>query len=143
MGQKLSGHCLCGAVKFTAVPEAKEMGVCHCEMCQRWTGGVYMAVHCEAVDIEDESSLGVYSSSDFAERVFCKVCGTSLFWRMKDGSFTAVSMQALDDRSGFKFTSEIFVDEQPSIYAFSNNTHRMTGPEVIAQFAQQQDPQNG
>jgi hypothetical protein len=134
MTSPLSGHCLCGAVTFTATPERMEMGICHCAMCRRWTGGAFMAVTCEDVRVADESQFGVYKSSSYGERCFCKACGTTLFWRMADGSHTAVSAQAFDDPSQVPLTSEIFTDEQPANYAFANQTTRMTGPEVIAAF---------
>ncbi len=87
MTKALSGHCLCGAVKFTAAPEKMEMGVCHCGMCRRWTGGTFMAVNAgDTVKItEGQKDLGVYKSSDYGERCFCKKCGTTLFWRMQGG----------------------------------------------------------
>ena len=72
--------------------------------------------------------MGVYKSSDYGERVFCSKCGSTLMWRMADGSHVSMSAQAFDDPSVFKFTSEIFVDEQPANYAFANETRRMTGP---------------
>ncbi len=116
-------------------------------MCRRWTGGTYMAVSCgsmDGLDVQGKDALGVYKSSDYGERVFCSKCGSSLMWRMADGSHVSVSAQAFDDPSVFKFTSEIFVDEQPANYAFANETRRMTGPEVIAYFTQKmQEPQNG
>ncbi|MBE7186270.1 MAG: GFA family protein [Methylobacterium mesophilicum] len=132
MNERLSGGCLCGAVRFTAIPKNDEMGVCHCGMCRRWTGGVFMAVDCEVLDIEDGAKLGVYRSSDYGERVFCAVCGSSLFWRMQDGSHSVVALQAFDDPSRFRFTSEIFVDEKPATYAFANETKKMTGSEFVA-----------
>ena len=90
------------------------------------------------VKVENEDSLRAYISSDWGERVFCAECGTSLFWRMRDGSETSVSMNAFDDVSGFVFTDEIFVDEKPANYDFANATHKMTGAEVIAAFSAQQ-----
>ncbi|MCV0424818.1 MAG: GFA family protein [Roseibium sp.] len=144
MSERLTGGCLCGSVKFTAVPTNDEMGVCHCEMCRRWTGGTYMAVSCgDSVAYEDEGALGVYKSSDYGERVFCKTCGSTIAWRLRDGSHTSLSAQAFDDPSIFKFTTEIFVDEQPDNYSFANETRKMTGPEVFAYYAKQQDPQHG
>lgn len=131
----LKGQCLCGAVTFTAAPVKQEMGVCHCSMCRRWSGGVFMAVECADLTIGDESQLGVYKSSDYGERGFCKTCGSTLFWRMQSGEgHAAVSLQAFDDPGQFKFASEIFVDEQPANYAFANGTKRMTGAEFIAAF---------
>ena len=131
----LTGQCLCGAVKFTATPAAMEMGVCHCSMCRRWSGGVFMAVDCgTSVVLDDPSQLGVYKSSGYGERCFCKACGSTLFWRMQDGSANVVAAQAFDDPSGFALVSEIFTDEQPATYAFANHTKRQTGAEFFAAF---------
>jgi hypothetical protein len=136
MAKTLNGHCLCGAVKFTATPEKMEMGICHCGMCRRWTGAAFMGVGAgSSVKITDgEKDLGVYKSSDYGERCFCKKCGTTLFWRMQGGGMTVVAAQAFDDPSQFKLTSEIFIDEKPANYAFANDTKKMTGAEFVAAF---------
>jgi len=39
------GGCLCGEVRFSAPDEVVEVGVCHCNMCQRWSGGPGFATH--------------------------------------------------------------------------------------------------
>nr|WP_256371442.1 GFA family protein [Stappia sp. ES.058] len=119
------------------------MGACHCSICRRWSGGVFMAVGCRGVEIEDPAAVGVYSSSGYGERVFCKKCGSSLIWRMRDGSHSSVSAQAFDDPRVFAFTSEIFIDEKPDSYSFADSTQKMTGAEVFALFAPNQDPQHG
>ena len=137
---EMSGRCLCGAVRFTAVPKAHEMVACHCGMCRRWSAGPFLAVSCgTSVKVEDETALGVFVSSDWAERLFCKFCGTSLFWRMRETGEIEVNAQALDDPSMFTFTAEIFVDEQPSNYAFAGERAGLTGAEVIAMFSQGKD----
>ncbi|HRE60339.1 MAG TPA: GFA family protein [Micropepsaceae bacterium] len=134
MTMPLHGHCLCGAVKFTATPKSMIMDVCHCSMCRRWSGGTFMGVDCGgSVKVEDESALGVYHSSDWGERCFCRNCGTTLFWRMRQGPpHVVVAAQAFDDVSRFSFDLEIFIEEQPPNYAFANKTKRMTGAEFIA-----------
>ncbi len=132
MSDELVGGCLCGAVRFTAVPLNDEMGVCHCGMCRRWSGGLFMAVECGTLAIDDETAVSVYRSSDYGERLFCRTCGSSLFWRMQDGSHIVVSLHALDDPSRFRFTNEIFIDEKPAAYAFANDTKKMTGAEFVA-----------
>ncbi len=132
----LTGRCLCGAVRFTATPRKPEMDVCHCSMCRTWTGGVFMAVPCgDSVSVENESSLKAFASSQWGERVFCADCGTSLFWRLRDGSETMVSVHAFDDIASFSFTEEIFIDEKPALYDFRNDTRKLTGAEVMAAFA--------
>ncbi len=131
----LSGGCLCGAVRFTAAPPSREVGVCHCGMCRRWTAGVFFAIDCGAtMKIEDDANLGVYKSSDWAERCFCKKCGTPLFYRLIGKNLHFVSAEAFDDRSGYVFASQIFVDEKPAYYDFANKTKTMTGAEVFAAF---------
>lgn len=135
MAEALKGGCMCGAVRFSAVPEKMEMGVCHCSKCRRWSGGTFMAVGCETVDFEDESQLKVFESSDWGERLFCNTCGSTLLWRMKTGEHFALSVQAFDDPGAFKFTSQIFVDEKPDTYAFADETINMTGAEFFASFA--------
>src|SRR5262245_28696634 len=135
----LSGGCLCGAVRFTAAPRDHRIGACHCSMCRRWSAGPFLGIECgSTVKVENADNLGVYRSSDWAERCFCKTCGTALFYRLVGKPFYAVSAEVFDDRSDFSFTSQIFVDEKPAYYEFANKTKNMTGPEVFAAFAKAQ-----
>ena len=134
--QTVKGGCLCGAVRFTAAPRNRHVDTCHCGMCRRWTAGPMFTLDCSGtLAIEDATQLGVYRSSDWAERCFCKQCGTSLFYRLVGRDFCAVSAETIDDNSGFTFTTQIFVDEKPGYYDFANQTKNMTGPEVFAAFA--------
>lgn len=130
-----SGQCLCGAVRFTAAPHGG-MHACHCILCRRWSGGVFLSVECgDSVEVEDPTALQTFVSSEWAERQSCRTCGSSLFWRMREGGLTAVSIQAFDDPSAFGFKDEIFIDQKPSTYAFAGDRPRLTGEEVFAQFA--------
>jgi hypothetical protein len=134
-----SGSCLCKAVQFTATPEKLELDACHCGMCRRWTGGINLTVPCRDLRVADESALGCYKSSDFAERLFCRTCGSSMFWRMQNSDgHVAVSFQSFDDQSELTFAEEIFIDEKPDHYAFAGSRPRRTGAEVIAAFQAQQ-----
>ena len=90
------GGCLCGAVRFTARLKNRDVGVCHCSMCRRWAAGPFFAMECEgAVQVADETNLGAYRSSEWAERCFCKKCGSVLFYRLVGKDFSAVSAEAL------------------------------------------------
>ena len=132
----MSGGCLCGTVRFTATPEGREIGACHCSMCRKWAAGPFLVLDCaDTLTVDDPTHLGVYRSSDWAERCFCKVCGTPLFYKLIAQNMYFVSAEAFDDRSGYALKSEIFIDEKPAYYAFANKTHTMTGAEVFAAFA--------
>ncbi|MPZ41418.1 MAG: GFA family protein [Rhizobiales bacterium] len=138
----MTGGCLCGAVRFSAAPAKREVGACHCGMCRRWSAGPFLVLDCErSLEIEDATNLGVYRSSEWAERCFCKQCGTPLFYRLVEKDFYAVSAEAFDDRDGYEFKSQIFIDEKPAYYDFANKTATMTGAEVFAAFALPADRQ--
>ena len=141
MKNSLKARCLCGAVQFQASPVSLEMGVCHCSMCRRWSGGVLMSVHCgEGVEFKKQDGLMVYNSSLWGERLFCKFCGSTLIWRTKERNSYMVSVQAFDDPSVFKFTHEIFMDEKPKNYSFSNKTKTMTGAEAFSMLVSPHKP---
>ena len=132
----LKGSCLCGACTFTATPVGNGANVCHCTMCRKWTAGMYMAVDCgTSVNFHDTTHLGIYRGSEWGERVFCKSCGTSLVWRMQDGSGSGVSMQAFDDPSQFVLQMQWFIDKKPDNYALVNETDTKTEAECFAMFA--------
>lgn len=103
-------------------------------MCRKWSGGVIVGVQCTKLDIADTSSLGLYQASEWGERGFCRHCGSNIFWRTQDGSFTTIFAGSLDDTTGFVLTTEIFVDEKPEFYSFVQETEKMTGAEVFAAF---------
>jgi hypothetical protein len=131
-----SGHCLCGAVKISAVLANHEAGACHCKMCQRWAGGPFVAIACTPeTTFEGQDAIGVYPSSEWAERGFCKHCGSPLFSRVKsDGSYY-LPVGLLDDTEDLTLVSEIFIDRKPSWYSFAEKTSQMTEAEVMAMFA--------
>ncbi len=131
----LSGGCLCGAVRFTAAPREHDVGVCHCGMCRKWSAGPFFALDVgSTLTVEDATDLGSYRSSEWAERCFCKKCGSTLFYRLVGKDYDVVSAEAFDDKTGFALTSQIFIDEKPAYYDFANKTKTMTGAEVFAAF---------
>jgi hypothetical protein len=130
-----NGSCLCGACRFTATPE-QGAHACHCGNCRKWSGGMFLAVHCgTSVVFNRDAPLARYGSSDWAERVFCARCGSSLVWQMKDGSSQIVSIQAFDSPGDFAIESQIYIDRKPGSYALANRTEMLTEAEVIARYA--------
>lgn len=131
----MHGKCLCGAVQFTAEPKMHTAGACHCSMCRRWTAGPFLAIGCgDSVKVQGEENLGIYKSSDWGERCFCKQCGTPLFWRTVPEGMTGVSINALEDLpTDLSLSHEIFIDDKPGWYGFlSDRSKKMTGAEFIA-----------
>ena len=127
-----SGKCLCAAVTFTADDVSPHVHACHCSMCRNWSGGPALAVQVGAIELTGSEHIGRYDSSAWAERGFCKRCGTSLFYRLKETNQHFVWQGTFDDQTPFHLAAEIYVDEKPSGYDFSGDHPRLTGAEFLA-----------
>ena len=134
------GGCMCGGVRFEITSDVSEAGACHCGMCRKFTGGVFLAVRVPTggMTFTRDEALGVFKSSDWAERGFCKICGSSLFYRVTmPGPMQGelhVGLGTLDEANGIPLTSEIYIDRKPDGYAFAGSTAKMTEAEVVALF---------
>jgi hypothetical protein len=133
--EKISGRCLCGAVTFTAETENHDVSVCHCSMCNRWAGGISMFLEVKgAPQFDGAGNIGRYKSSAWGERGFCKVCGSSLFWKLAGEDRYSMSAGCIDDQSALVFTKEIYIEDKPAYYEFGNDTLKQTGEEAMAAF---------
>jgi hypothetical protein len=129
------GSCLCGAVRFTAASVSKHVGACHCGMCRKWGGGPLMAVDCGTdVSFEGEENISVFNSSKWAERGFCKQCGSHLFYRLKANNQYIMSVGLFNDDKMLVFDNQVFIDKKPPFYSFANKTNDMTEAEVFAKY---------
>jgi hypothetical protein len=129
----VSGHCLCGAVKFTAKLASHDVAVCHCGMCRRWTGGPLMYVDVAGAPVfEGAEAITVYRSSDTGERGFCSRCGSILFWKVAGEDRYTFTAGALDDPSTLVLTKEIFIEDKPAFYDFANATEKQAGTDAMA-----------
>ncbi len=135
---KHTGRCLCGTVQFATSMPHDTFSICHCGMCRRWSAGPFMSAHSEGpLEITSGAeSLAWYRGSKWAERGFCRNCGSTLFYRLANDPdrFTAVSVEALDDGGKFALNRHIFVDYQPKRYAFADDTPRVTEAELFKEF---------
>lgn len=92
-----------------------------------------MAIDCGTEVIVDGSdNVSIYDSSQWAERGFCKKCGTHLFYRLKGTGQYMLAVGVLDDDDDLVFDHQVFIDEKPASYRFANETKDMTGPELFA-----------
>lgn len=88
-----------------------------------------------AVSFSGEENISVFDSSAWAERGFCKNCGTHLFYRLKESGQHMIPVGVFGDDENLKFDSQVFIDEKPSFYSFANKTNEMTGAELFAKYA--------
>jgi hypothetical protein len=104
---KLTGHCLCGSVTYTADADPLITAICHCHNCQRQTGSTYslvVAVPRASVTLEGETLANFDTITEAtgtpSHRRFCSNCGSPLV-TFADAAPDLAFIKAgtLDDRS--------------------------------------------
>ncbi|MAJ68202.1 MAG: aldehyde-activating protein [Alteromonas sp. TMED35] len=129
----LKSTCLCGNTHIEVTAQSCQIGACHCAMCRKWSGGPFMGIESEQVTVSGDNIV-CYPSSEWAERAFCRQCGTHLFYRLKDNNVHYVPVGLFDENDQMTLSHEIFIDSKPHYYHFAEDTHKMTGAEVFAAF---------
>jgi hypothetical protein len=129
----MKGQCLCSAVTFTADEVETDHHACHCGMCRRWSGGApLLCTATKSVVFQGEENITRFESSSWAERGFCKTCGTALFYYLKPTRAYLMAIGSFDDQTRFQLTREIFIDRKPPGYAFVGDHPRWTEEETFA-----------
>jgi len=94
----VTGGCLCGAVRYESSKPPNLVGFCHCRMCQRASGGLFLVF----ADFPGEAfrftsgEPRYYRSSEIATRGFCPECGTPIAFQYDGDSDPAIMVGTLD-----------------------------------------------
>jgi hypothetical protein len=131
-GEPLAGACLCGAVRLTVRPKRLLVEICHCTMCRAW-GGPLMSVPSAGHEVEGMENVTIYRSSQWAERAFCKQCGSNLWYHFLPAEHRSFQANLFDLPGHFVLGEQIFVDEKPHWYDFAQHTVMKTAEEVLAE----------
>lgn len=100
---EVSGGCQCGAVRYHATQMLDNSHLCHCRMCQKAVGNIFVAL----VAAPDEKLIwtrgkpAIWKSSEHVERGFCANCGTPLFYHDLNNGRTNLTIGSLDDPHAF------------------------------------------
>jgi hypothetical protein len=98
----LAGSCLCGGVRFEVEPPFRRANHCHCSLCRKHSGTFGLTqgrVPRERFHLlEGAELLRVFRpGGGVAVKVFCSVCGSSLFGgHWPDGDEVSVRLGSLD-----------------------------------------------
>jgi len=102
-----TGQCLCGQITYELEGDLLATAVCHCDHCQRQSGGAFsvnlivlesqMAVSGTLSTFEDRGEKG---DAVYVYRRFCGDCGSPIFSALvQPAGVIAVKAGTLDDRS--------------------------------------------
>lgn len=133
MTDTLDGHCLCGAVTI-AITGAHDprSGACHCRMCQRWSGGLFLCFNADADGVTVEGPISRFASSDFAERAFCSVCGSHVWFRDFGGETIELMPGLFDAAQDWPLRSEVYSDRALAAIHLQGDHRRATQAEYEA-----------
>lgn len=142
MTETRSGGCLCGAVRFEATLTSLSFGACHCEMCRRWTGSALLGITVPEGNVTWHGGQHIASAqtSAWAERGWCKECGSSLYFKVTmDSPYKGdieLPIGLLDDANGLTLTNEIYIDHKPDSYAYLGDGRKtMTRQDCVEKFS--------
>ena len=126
---QLTGRCNCGAVSFVATGPFRPAKACHCKSCRRQSGHFLAATQIDRSDLRATGSDAMtwYSASEHAERGFCRVCGTHLFWQETGSERVSILMGCLDEPTGIRLADHIFVAEKGDYYDITDDLPQMAG----------------
>ena len=103
----LTGGCLCGAVRYTSNKPVHDVKHCHCSMCRKAHGALFVSFGIVPSDgfafVKGEANLGDYESSPGSHRLFCRTCGGQVINRVDkwpDQVFVALGSLDADQTPG-------------------------------------------
>ena len=134
-----TGGCMCGALTYRA-DTLDKVSVCYCKMCQRWASGVFMGVPTTSFEVTT-GSVATVKSSAWAERGFCRECGSNIYYFAAAQGHPSVALGSLDDTTGLQPRIQFYVDKRPSGFELAAETREMTEAECVAFFAGEGDSQ--
>ena len=116
---RVTGSCLCGAVRYEVTGPLRHVIECHCVMCRKTHGhiGAYTAAPKGALEIVEDRGLKWYASSAKARRGFCGECGGTLFYDPLQKDFISIAAGTLDPPTGLHTTLQIFVASRGDYYS--------------------------
>jgi hypothetical protein len=116
-----SGRCLCGSVRYEVRGPLRDVLLCHCVECRRWSGHVFAATAAQREDLVLLESGGLRwiaspDSESEARRGFCGDCGSSLFWDAPGRETVSIAAGTLDEPTGLRVRGHVYVSQVGDYY---------------------------
>jgi hypothetical protein len=109
------GHCLCGAVAYTAGGDPNWVSHCHCGSCRRNSGAAvatFVSFPLSEFAVT-KGALSDYESSPGVMRSFCNKCGSPMTYRSKNmPTEIHVFLGSLENPEEFPAQLQVFCAEK-------------------------------
>jgi hypothetical protein len=115
--ERLDCRCLCGGVAFSLPGPAGEITACHCPQCRKLSGHFAASFDADEASLEYSAreTLHVFRTPGGGERGFCRTCGSSMWFRDRDGVFS-IEAGCVSGRTGGRLARHIFVGDKGDYY---------------------------
>jgi hypothetical protein len=136
----IHGGCLCGAVRFKVEKFTGPFETCHCNRCQKVSGGSGMpAIYCKTSDykmISGEDNIQFYEAPILYQPpayavLFCKTCGSLVPPANPQGEHLEIAAGSLDDDPGIKPDKHIFIEHVPAWDQINDDLPQFTRDEIV------------
>ena len=117
----LTGRCLCGDVSWELAGDVIATAVCHCDHCQRQSGGAFsvnLVAHESQLTVSGDLTTYGDKGDDggdtvYVERRFCGACGSPIVSALVETEgIIAVKAGTLDEKSGIMPTVEAWCEHR-------------------------------
>ena len=124
-----TGGCLCGGVRYEIRGGLRGVIACHCSQCRRTSGhhSAMTSAPNDRLSLTSAATLVWYRSSASAQRGFCRVCGSNLFWRAHAENRTSITAGTLDAPTRLEILRHIFVAEKADYYEIDDDLPKLAG----------------
>ena len=133
--QRVTGGCLCGAVRYEAEAFLRSAYYCHCKDCQKSSGQpaeITVPVKAGSLRFTNEEPK-YYLSSEWGQRGFCPHCGSRIVWRPREPADewqTNLDVGSLDNPENVRPRMHIFVDRQLPWYRANDDLPQARSDEM-------------
>jgi len=116
---KITGGCLCGAVRYEALSAPLFGGFCYCTECRKTSSSHTAALAMPLAGMTFTGAMKSYRcqalSGAMVDRAFCPECGTGIY-SAGESRADVIMLKAgtLDDPEQFKPMAAVFVSRAPS-----------------------------
>lgn len=114
----IGGSCLCGAVRFEIAGAHSRIGICHCSLCRKVSGGGSTAVVALAAAnlrwISGQDAIAQYERASGYGTSFCRVCGSPVPDPDSRRTMYCVPVGLLDGDPALRVGDHIYVGSRAS-----------------------------
>ncbi|MEZ5376075.1 MAG: GFA family protein [Acidimicrobiales bacterium] len=115
-----TGRCLCGQLSYEVQGDVMATVVCHCDHCQRQSGGAFsvnLVITEDQIDVTGELATfedrGESGDAVYVHRRFCGSCGSPIYSALVEpAGIIALKAGTLDDRSTVAPSAQVWTDHK-------------------------------